>query len=77
VYRVVLDATGRTQAQPHDPQPYRPAAPPPRPAEPPAPEVMDRMAWQRRIWMRRAWQGGTLILFLLAINLITNPYRLW
>lgn len=78
VYRVVLDAEGRAQAQPHDQKPYRPAALPPRPAEAAAaPEVMDRLAWQRRIWMRRAWQGGTLIVFLLAINLITNPNRLW
>lgn len=78
VYRVVLDGSGASQAQPQpQPQPYRspPAGEPPAPAAPP--EVMDRVAWQRRIWMRRAWQSGTLLVFLLAINLITSPKSLW
>ncbi len=74
VYRVVLDGTGQPQAQPYRP-PAEPPAPPPQ--APAAPEVMDRVAWQRRIWMRRAWQSGALLVFLTAINLITSPRTLW
>lgn len=75
VYRVVLDAAGQPQAQAYEPKRHQP----PPAAEPPLapPEVMDRVAWQRRIWMKRAWQSGTLLVVLLAINLMTSPNRLW
>lgn len=72
VYRVVLDPSAPPSPEP--PPAARPAAPASASA---APEATDRLAWQRRVWMRRAWQSGVLLVFLLAINLITNPSRLW
>ena len=72
VYRVVLEGAdapaarhgaGATQTEP---------APPLSDAQP-----MDRLTWQRRVWMRRALQLGSVLIVLLAINLITNPNRLW
>lgn len=62
-YRVLLDGAAAS-------------ARPPEPAKPATSTPDDREAAFVK-WRRRAWQSGIIVAFLIIINLITSPGRLW